>query len=166
MIDFIVTLLPCSGYNSLLTVTDKFSKQMLLILGHETYDTEQWAVALLTTLLKADWGIPCCIISNCDTKFISMLWRTWFTQLGTKLLMSMLYHPQTDRQSEQSNQMVEIALCYLTTTMDMPWVDTLPCLQHVLNNSLSVLTKHSPNKIVYRFKTNFVETGALVDEEQ
>ena len=36
-----------------------------------------------------------------------------FDRLGTKLLMSTAYHPQTDGLSERTNQTIEIALRFL-----------------------------------------------------
>jgi transposase InsO family protein len=93
-----------------LTVTCKASKRVTIIAGKSTWTAVNWAEALLERLLIADWGIPEGIISDRDPKFISEFWRTLFNKLGTKLLMSTAYHPQTDGQSERTNQTVEIAL--------------------------------------------------------
>lgn len=75
------------------------------------------------------------IISDRDAKFLSEFWKGLFKRLDTKLLTATSYHPQTDGQSERSNQTVEIALRYLTVEYDEPWVDKLPGRQLVLNNS-------------------------------
>ena len=78
--------------------------------GRDDYATDAWAHRLLDELLLADWGLPTRIISDRDPKFTSTLWRTIFARLETRLLMSTAYHPQTDGQSERTNQTVEIAL--------------------------------------------------------
>ena len=45
-------------------------------------------------------GLPDSIVSDRDSKFTSMFWHETHQILGTKLLMSMLFHPQTDGASE------------------------------------------------------------------
>ena len=89
-IDFILALPPSTPdkYDCLLTVTDKFTKRIVLIAGQATYKARDWALALLNHLMIADWGLPKGIISACDPKFLSELWKTWFSQLNVHLLTS------------------------------------------------------------------------------
>jgi len=111
-IDFIVGLPHHDGCNSLMTATCKFSKRILLIPGHDQLSAEAWLHLLLDALMTSEWGMPSTIIADRDRKFMSAVWRTLFNRLGTKLLHSTAYHPQTDGQSERTNQIVEIALRY------------------------------------------------------
>lgn len=68
--------------------------------------------------------------------------------------MSTAYHPQTDGQSERTNQIIVIALRLLLSSTDASkWVDLLPALQSSHNNSTGT-TGRSRNEIVYGFKTN------------
>ena len=69
--DFILAL-PSSGpqcYNSILTVTDKFSKGKVLIPGRENMSAKEWATKLLDYLRLCNWGIPKATISDRDVKF-------------------------------------------------------------------------------------------------
>ena len=80
-----------------------------------------------------------------------------FKKLGTSLLTSTAYHPQTDGQGERTNQSVEIALRFLLSSTDRAlWPTLLPALQAAFNNSDSTATGRSPNEIVYGFKTSEV----------
>ena len=152
--NFIVAL-PVEGpelYNALLTVSCKFSKAKIFIPGRDDYSAADWAILLLTYLRLCNWGIPRATISDRDAKFRSELWKTLFHALGTKLLTSTAYHPQTDGLSERTNQNVEIALRFLITS-GVSWPKALPALQSAFMNTSSAVTGASPNQILYGFNT-------------
>jgi hypothetical protein len=69
----------------------------------------------------------------------------------------MAYHPQTDRQSERTNQTVETMLHFFLATMEDPteWTCCLLRIQSVLNNSQAFSTDCTPNEIAYGFTPNF-----------
>ena len=111
------------------------------------------------------WGIPCGIISDRDAKFMSALWRAIFDKLGTSLLTATAYHPQSDGQSERTNQTVEIAIRFYVTShgmKDNDWPLVIPYLQGSLNNSRNRLIDTSPNEILYGFKVRDT-LGLLTD---
>ena len=161
-IDFIVAL--PGAYDALLTVTDKFSRRILLIVGHTTYGAEDWAPLFLDRLQLADWGLPYAVISDRDPRFMSDFWQAVFARLRTKLLASTAFHPPTNGGSERTNQTVEIALRYLITTYpDIDWVTFLPALQAYLNNAPNAATGLSPNEVVYGFKTREIVSSLAED---
>lgn len=173
--DFIVALLTSgtARYNSILTVTDKFSKAKLLIPGRDDMSAKDWAVQLLDYLRLCNWGIPNATISDRDPKFRSELWRELFRSLGVDLLVSTSYHPQTDGLSEQTNQSVEIALQYLISfNPNTDWHESLPALQLAFMNSQSTATGASPNEILYghmtRDELNVLDlnTGSIARDDQ
>ena len=143
------------GFDCLLTVTCKFSKRVLLIPGKTTWSAAEWADAFLAAITAHGWGIPCGTISDRDSKFMSSFWRALFQKLGTDLLTSTAYHPQTDGQSERTNQTVEIAMRFYVTSHTnidaVDWTLVLPYLQGYLNNSKNQSTGVSPNEIIYGF---------------
>ena len=74
--------------------------------------------------------------------------------MGTKLLTSTAYHPQTDGASKQTNQTVEVALRYhLITNPNDEWTNLLPFIQATLNNSTNSSIGMAPNEAVYGFRT-------------
>ena len=52
-------------------------------------------------------GIPLSIVSNRDPQFTSMFWKELQSTLGTRLNFSIVFHPQTDEQSEIVIQVLE-----------------------------------------------------------
>ncbi|SLM37280.1 reverse partial [Lasallia pustulata] len=139
------------GFDVALSVTDKCSKRVTLLPGKNTYKAEDWATVLLKGL--TDWGIPDAIITDRDPKFMSEFWKELATKLKIEMLTSTAYHPQTDGQSEQTNQTAEIALRYfLTSSPKSNWAKYLPRLRSELNKQQNTSTGKSPDEVVYGFK--------------
>src|SRR5437764_604472 len=92
-IDFVLGLpeVGADRFDTLLTITDKFSKRVALTPGRSDWNAECWAHAMLDVI--TDWGVPKAIISDRDPKFLAEMWKGIFRHLGTKLLMSTAYHP-------------------------------------------------------------------------
>ena len=69
--DFIVAL-PATpeGFDALLAMTDKFSKQNGFVPGKTTWEGADWAEVVVTFWWTVDWGFPAEIISDRDPKFI------------------------------------------------------------------------------------------------
>ena len=158
-IDFVMALSEADyleeTVNSLLNVTDKFSKWVLMISDQNTFTAKDWMRVLIRTLQTANWDMPQQILSDCDSKFLSELWTGLFSYLGVKLLLSMAWHPQTDGASERTNQMVEIALQYhIAKHSDISWSETLISLQVIFNNSENVSTEKTSTKLMYSLKVN------------
>ena len=51
-------------------------------------------------------GVPESIVLDCDTKFMSTFWHELHRLMGTKLLMSTAFHPQTDGTTERANRSI------------------------------------------------------------
>jgi hypothetical protein len=108
--DFIVKLPTSKGYDSILTITDHdCTKAVILLPCKETIDAPGVA-ALFKERVFPFIGIPKKVITDRDTRFTSSFFRELCKQLGVEQAMASAYHPQTDRQSERTNQSVETAL--------------------------------------------------------
>ena len=156
-IDFILALPKTTkGYDTILSVTCKFSKKVSLIPGKVTFSAKDWAIRFLRRLRKVDWGLPKAIISDRDRKFLSEFWAALFHELGVKLLYSTAYHPQTDGTSERTNQSVEIALRFWMNTLEdvKRWPLTIPAIQASFNNTISAPIGKTPNEVAVGMPLN------------
>jgi hypothetical protein len=52
-------------------------------------------------------GVPKKIVSDRGTQFTSRFWKRLHESMDTKLNFSSAYHPQTDGQTERTNQVLE-----------------------------------------------------------
>jgi transposase InsO family protein len=108
--DFIVKLPTSKGYDLILTITDHdCTKAVILLPCKETIDAPGVA-ALFKEQVFPFVGIPKKVITDRDTHFTSSFFKELCRQLGIEQAMASAYHPQTDGQSEQTNQSVETAL--------------------------------------------------------
>lgn len=74
IIDFILTLLLSSEeFNSVMLITDKFSKAVILISEQKTMTVKDWALELLNHLALLNWGLSQAILSDWDCKFTAEL---------------------------------------------------------------------------------------------
>ena len=106
-IDLIVKLPTSQGYDSILTVTDQgCSKAAIMIPCRKATDAEGMA-QLYGQHVFPHYGIPKSIISDRDTRFASTFTRELCQCLGVRQNISTAYHPQTDGQSERTNQWLE-----------------------------------------------------------
>nr|GEY96729.1 putative reverse transcriptase domain-containing protein [Tanacetum cinerariifolium] len=71
-------------------------------------------------------GVPISIISNRDNHFTSRFWQSMQSALGTRLDMSMTYHPKTDGQSERTIQTLEDMLRACVIDFGKGWEKHLP----------------------------------------
>ena len=147
--DFITGLPQSHGHNALLTVTDAFSKAVRLIPCKKTTTAEETARLFLHHCYPI-FGIPNKIISDRDARFTSKMWTTLMKLLSVDVAMTTAFHPQSDGQSERTNQTVEIALrCFLGGEVERYgcWSDYLPILEHELNGTIHETTGFSPNQL-------------------
>ena len=85
-------------------------------------------------------GVPVSIVSDRDLHFTDRLWQSLKSALGTRLIFSMAYHPQTDGQSERIIQILE----------DM-WVvgEALASVELAYNNSVPSSIGMAPFEALY-----------------
>ncbi|GJX06374.1 putative reverse transcriptase domain-containing protein [Tanacetum coccineum] len=98
------------------------------------YKMERLARLYLNEIV-ARHGVPISIISDRDSRFTSRFWQSMQEALGTRLDMSMAYHPQTDGQSERTIQTLKDMLRACVLDFRGSWDVHLPLVEFSYNNS-------------------------------
>jgi len=133
-----------------MVVVDRFT-QMVHFIGLATNAT---AKDVADTFLKEGWklqGLPSEIVSDMDAKFAGELWESLCKALGIKRRMSTAYHPQTDRQTERTNQVLEGYLRNFVNYDQNDWYQMLPLAEYAYNNSKASAHKLTPFFANYGF---------------
>ena len=142
-LDFITDLPPSKGFDSILTVVDRFTKMAHFIPCTKAITSQETAELLMREVFRHH-GLPDDIISDRGPQFISKFWRHMFKLLHTSCKLSSGYHPETNGQSERTNQTIEQYLrCFVNYQQD-DWVDLLHSAEFAYNNSEHSSTGYSP----------------------
>ncbi|GKA06016.1 putative reverse transcriptase domain-containing protein [Tanacetum coccineum] len=100
----------------------------------EDFKTEKLARLYINEIV-ASHDMPVSIISDRDSYFISRFWQSLLKALGTRLDLSIAYHPKTDGQSERTIQTLKDMLKACGNDFGGNWDIHLPLVELSYNNS-------------------------------
>jgi hypothetical protein len=142
--DFI-TQLPVTrtGFDAIMVVQDKLSKMPHFIATHTNANAVQTAKLFFSNVVRYH-GIPSVIVSDRDSKFTSLFWRTLFRLVGTSLMMSTAFHPETDGQTERTNRTLEEFLRAYVNIDQNDWDEYLTGAEIAYSNSVHASTGETP----------------------
>jgi hypothetical protein len=147
--DFIVGLPRTSrGYNSICVIMNRLTKSAHFIPIAMTYRVRQYVELYISHIVRYH-GIPKIIISDRGSIFVAHFWEQLHECLGTHLIRSSAYHPQTDKQMERVNQVIEDMLRAYVRTDGAKWDKHLPLAEFSYNNSYQESIKMSPFEALY-----------------
>ncbi|GJT76953.1 putative reverse transcriptase domain-containing protein [Tanacetum coccineum] len=162
--DFISKLPKSSqGYDTIWVIVDRLTKFAIFVPMRETDPLEKLARRYLKEVVTRH-GIPVSIICDCDPRFVSNFWRSLQKALGTNLDMSTVYHPQTNEQSERTIQTLEDMLRTYANDFGKGWVNHLPLVEFLYNNSYHTSIKAAPFESLYGRKCRSPVCWAEVGE--
>lgn len=130
-------------YNAILVVVCRLTKYAHFIACQKTISAEQLGYLLLDKVMRHH-GVPEVFVTDRDKLFTSKYWKTLVATLGIKGKMSTAYHPQTDGQTERTNQTLETYLRHYVNANQDNWATLLPVAQIALNDLPSDTTKVTP----------------------
>ncbi|WVZ97634.1 hypothetical protein U9M48_043151 [Paspalum notatum var. saurae] len=130
------------GYDSIWVIIDRLTKSAHFIPVKMTY------------------------IAATGSLFVSRFWEHLQTALGTTLIHSSAYHPQTSGQVERVNQILEDMLRACALTYSTKWDECLPLAEFAYNNSYQKSLEMAPFEALYgrrcRTPLNWSEPGERV----
>ena len=132
--DFITQLPESQGYTQIMVVVNQFTKMANFIGLPTSTTTKDVANVFLQEVWKFH-GLPTEIISNMGAKFAGEFWKSLCKLLGIKRKMQTVYHPQTDGQTERTNQVLEGYLRNFVNYDQDDWYQLLPLAEFACNNS-------------------------------
>lgn len=157
--DFVGPFPTAHGFNYLLVVICRLTS-MVHLLPCRVTDTAADIAALYVREVVRLHGLPETIVSDRDSKFTSAFWREVHRTLGTKLLMSTSFHPQTDGASERAIRNVAQILRALVDSDQKDWADKVPLAEFAINASISATTGFAPFELMYGYLPSMSRMGS------
>ena len=148
LVDFITKLPVSKGHDSILVVCDRFLK-----MSHFVATTEKTTVEGLAKLFRDNvWKLHRLlesVILDRGPQFVAELMRELNKMLGIETKLSMAYHPETDGQTERTNQELEQYLRMYVNHRQNNWAKWLATVEFAFNNKVHTATKSSLFQVNY-----------------
>ena len=109
---------------------------------------------ILGQFFEPVYGLLWKVILDRDRWFTSNFTKELCCILGVKQNICTAYHPQTDGQSECTNQSLEQYLCIICGEHQSNWADWPPLAQYVQNSWPSSTTKKTPYKLILGYTSH------------
>lgn len=141
--DFVGPLPLSEGFDFLWVVICRLTSMVHLIPVRTTIRATELAWLFIKEIVRLH-GLPDDIVSDRDPRFISKFWKEVHRVLGTRLLMSTSFHPQTDGATERANRSVNQILRALIKPDQSDWVQQTPMVEFAINSSISRSSGFAP----------------------
>jgi transposase InsO family protein len=144
--DFTTDLPLSNGFDSILVVVDRFSKEVEFIPCNKTTTALDTARLYLHNVWK-NHGLFSSIVSDRGPQFASQVMSDLCKRLGIQPKLSTAFHPQTDGQTERMNRDLQQYLRLFTAEKQDEWVDWLSLAQFSYNTKKQASTQKSPFEV-------------------
>ena len=142
-IDFMGPLLQSNNFNYLLVVIDQLTSQVHLVPTTTTVTAKGVTWLILKEVVRLH-GIPESIVLDRDNRFTSIFWKELQRLMGTKLLMSMAFHPQMDGATDRANISIAQILHTVVDNDQKNWLKRCSMVEIAINSSVNTTTGYAP----------------------
>ena len=148
--DFMGSLPQLNNFNYLLVVIDWLTSQVHFVPTTMVVTAKGVMWLILKEVVRLH-GIPESIVSDRDTRFTSIFWKELQKLMGTKLLMSMAFHPQTDGATEQANRLIALILRIVVDNNQKNWSEKCSMIEFTINSSVNATTGYAPFELNHKY---------------
>ena len=142
-VDFVTGLPPSCGNTCVMTIVDRFSKAAHFVPLPKLPSAKGTAELLVHHVFRLH-GLPMDIVSDRGPQFTALFWKDFCRLIGASPSLSSGFHPQTNGQTERTNQKLEVALRCMVSENASSWSQWLPWIEYAHNSLPSSSTGLSP----------------------
>jgi hypothetical protein len=131
-------------HDSIWVIVDRLTKTTHFLPVHNTHRAEKYAEIYIDQIVRLH-GIPRTIVSDRGAPFVARFWEQLQESLGTHVIRSSAYHPQTER----VNQILEDMLRACVLPYGKNWDKCLSLAEFSYNNSYQSSLKMASFEALY-----------------
>ena len=137
-----VTHLPWTPrrHDAVWVIVDRLTKSAHFLVVQMTFTLDEFCRLYIREIVGLH-GVPVSIVSYIDPRFTTHFWKSFQKAMGTQLMMSTAFHPQTDGQSERTIQVLEDTLRACILDLKGSWEEYLPLVEFAYNNNYQASIK-------------------------
>ena len=131
-----VTHLPWTlrRYDAVWVILDRLTKSAHFLALQTTFTLDELCQLYIQEIVRPH-GVSISIVSDRDPRFTAHFWKSFQKAMGTRLMMSTTFHPQTDGQLERTIKILEDMLQACIMDHKGSWEELLPIVEFAYNNS-------------------------------
>ncbi|KAJ3005112.1 hypothetical protein NUW54_g4490 [Trametes sanguinea] len=148
--DFVGPFPASRGYDYLWVIVCRLTSMVHLVPVHTTDTVADLVLVYIREVVRLH-GLPESIVSDRDSKFTSKFWQEVHRLMGAKLLMSTVFHPQTDGLSERTIRLVTQILRSMVAPDQTDWYDKIPIAEFTINSATGASTGFAPFEMNYGY---------------
>jgi len=137
-------------YSAILVIVCRLTKLAHFIPTRTTDNATTLAQQFIDNVYRPH-GLPSDIVSDRGATFSSAWWREVTRLLGTRTNLSTAFHPQSDGQTERTNQTIEHYIRAFGDHQQSDWSTLLPLAEFAYNNSFHSAIGMSPFFATYGY---------------
>ena len=100
--DFVTHLPRTSrGHDAVWVIVNRLTKSAHFLTVQMTFTLEEFYRLYIREIVRLH-RVPVFLVSDQDPRFTAYFWKSFHQVMGTRLMMSIAFHPQTDGQSERT----------------------------------------------------------------
>ena len=145
-----VTHLPrtTQRHDAVWVIVDWLTKSAYFLAVRMTFTLERFCRLYIREIVRLH-RVPVSIMSDRDPRFTTHFWKSFQKAMGTRLTMSLTFHPQTDGQSERTIQVLKDMLRACVQDHQGSWEEHLPLVEFAYNNSYQASIQMTPYEALY-----------------
>ena len=135
-------------HDAVWVIVDRLTKSAHFLAVQMTFTMEEFYRLYVREIVRLH-EVPVSIVSYRDPRFTTHFWKSFQKSIGTQLMMSTAFHPQTDGQSEMTIQVLEDMLRACVLDLRGSWEEDLPLVEFIYNNNYQASIQMTPYEALY-----------------
>ena len=145
-------------HDAVWVIVDRLTKSTHFLVVRMTFTLEEFYRLYIREIVRLH-GVSIFKVSYWDPRFMAHFWKSFQRAMGTRLMMSTAFHPQTDVQSERTIRVLEDMLRACVLDLKGSWDEHFLLVEFAYNNSYQASIQMAFYEALYGSRVNLLFVG-------